>query len=137
MSGRCGLLGLGRGRSRGLDRETERRRIYDSFELLGLPEELRALVREAVESDAWDWFRDCDGCTLVSELYWPTIYFPPCLRHDFDCIRGDGGAAASRRFYRLQRAYGMTALRSGLRASAVTLAWYAVLQWRRKERLKK
>ncbi len=65
MSGRCGLLGLGRGRSRGLDRETERRRIYDSFGVFGLPEELRALVREAVESDAWDWFRDCDGCTLV------------------------------------------------------------------------
>ena len=85
MSGRCGILGLGKGRSAGLDRETERRRIIESFDVLNVPEGIQALIREALDSDKWDWFRDCDGCTAVSEIYWPTIYFPPCLRHDFDC----------------------------------------------------
>ena len=91
----------------------------------------RQLIIEAVESDAWDWFRDCDGCTLVSELYWPTIYFPPCLRHDFDCVTGQGGWEASKRFYRLQRAYAVGRFRAGIRAGTVTLAWYAWLKWRK------
>ncbi len=112
MSGRCGILGLGKGRSRGLDRETERRRILLSFDV---PADVQALVREALDSEAWDWFRDCDGCTAVSEMYWPTIYFPPCLRHDFDCATGRNGWQASLRFYRIQRAYGVGAVRAGVR----------------------
>ncbi|MDD5707419.1 MAG: hypothetical protein PHR35_15965 [Kiritimatiellae bacterium] len=132
MSGRCGILGVGRGRAAGLDRETERRRILNSFEVLDISPALRALVVEALESKAWDWFRDCDGCTFVSEVYWPTIYFPPCLRHDFDCIRGQGGWQACLRFYRLQRAYGVENYRSGIRTAAVTAAWYGWLRWRRK-----
>jgi hypothetical protein len=81
-----------------LDRETERRRIMESFEVLNIPADVQALVVEALDSDKWDWFRDCDGCTCVSEMYWPTKFFPPCLRHDFDWQTGQGGWAANARF---------------------------------------
>ncbi len=110
-------------------RETERLRIEKSFVVFGLSEKHRALIVEALDSNEWDWFRDCDGCTGVSEAHWPTKYFPPCLRHDFDWIRGQGGWAASKRFYALQRAYGMSRFRSGLRAGAVTLVWYGWSRW--------
>ncbi len=129
MSGRCGILGLGKGRSSGLDRETERKRIEKSFKVFSLSAEHRAWILEALHSDEWDWFRDCDGCTGVSEVYWPTIYFPPCLRHDFDWMRGNGGMAGSRKFYALQRAYGMPRWRSGIRAGAVTVVWYGWSKW--------
>jgi len=131
MSGRCGILGLGKGRSAGLDRETERGRIIGSFEVLSVPAGIQAEIREALDSPLWDWFRDCDGCTGVSEIYWPTIYFPPCLRHDFDCKIGHNGWQTSMRFYRIQRAYGVGAMRAGVRFAGVTAAWYGWLRWRR------
>ena len=112
-----------------LDRQREYRRIIDSFEVLDIPEDMRVEIREALDSDKWDWFRDCDGCTCVSEVYWPTIYFPPCLRHDFDCATGHNGMQTSLRFYRIQRAYGVDPVRSGIRAAGVTVAWYAWLKW--------
>lgn len=90
---------------------------------------MQRLVLEAIESDEWDWFEDCDGCTCVSELHWPTKYFPPCLRHDYDWISGKGDWAASRRFYELQRAYGVPVWRASLRSSAVTVAWYTWGRW--------
>jgi len=45
-------------------------------------------------------------------------------------MRGDGGWAGSLRFYKLQRAYGIPAWRSGLRAGAVTVLWYGLAWWR-------
>ena len=91
MSGRCGVMGCGKGKSEGLDRATEYRRIIESFDVLSVPADIQTLIREALDSDKWDWFEDCDGCTGVSDVYWPTIYFPPCLRHDFDWGTGNGG----------------------------------------------
>jgi hypothetical protein len=130
MSGRCGILGLGKGRSAGLDRQTEYARIIESFDVLNVPKDIRALIREALDSDKWDWFRDCDGCTGVSEMYWPTIYFPPCLRHDFDWQTGRGGWRSNVRFYRIQRAYGVSAFRAGVRTAGVTVAWFGWAKWR-------
>jgi hypothetical protein len=130
MSGRCGILGCGKGRSEGLSRKIELDRILMSFDVLNVPKDIRALILEALNSDKWDWFMDCDGCTGVSEVYWPTIYFPPCLRHDFDCATGHNGWETSKRFYRIQRAYGVSAFRAGARAFGVTVAWYAWLKWR-------
>jgi len=121
----------GKGRSEGLDRDVERYRIIESFDVLNVPEGIQALIREALDSPKWDWFKDCDGCTAVSEVYWPTIYFPPCLRHDFDWATGNGGWASNVRFYRIQRAYGMGRLRAGVRFVGVTVAWYTAFWWRR------
>ena len=132
MSGRCGILGMGRGRSAGLDRATERRRIEESFDVFSVPADIQALIVEALDSPAWDWFRDCDGCTAVSEVYWPTIYFPPCLRHDFDWRTGRGGWEANHRFYRIQRAYGVGRFRAGTRFVGVTLGWFGWFKWRRR-----
>jgi len=113
-----------------LDRQREYDRIIRSFEVFSVPEDIRAEIREALDSDKWDWFRDCDGCTCVSEIYWPTRYFPPCVRHDFDCQTGDNRWAANVRFYRIQRAYGVGRLRSAIRFAGVTLAWYGWMRWR-------
>ena len=115
--------------SGGLDCETEYRRVIESFDVFSIPAPMRAEIREALDSPLWDWFKDCDGCTCVSEVYWPTKYFPPCLRHDFDCATGHNGLQASQRFYRIQRAYGMGRLHAGLRFVGVTVAWYAWLKW--------
>ena len=130
MSGRCGVMGHGKGKSQGLNRMTEYKRIIESFDLLNVPADVRVLVREALDSKKWDWFKDCDGCTGVSEAYWPTIYFPPCLRHDFDWATGNGGWDANVRFYRIQCAYGMGAVRAGMRFLGVTISWFAWFKWR-------
>jgi hypothetical protein len=129
MSWLCRILGREKGRNACLDRETERRRVIESFDVLSVPEDIQALIREALDSDKWDWFKDCDGCTGVSEIYWPTKYFPPCLRHDFDCATGNNGLDASLRFYRVQRAYGVDPVRAGGRVLGVTLAFYCWLKW--------
>lgn len=110
-------------------RDSERRRIEKSFDVFGLVSSDRALIREAMDSDAWDWFKDCDGCTAVSELHWPTKYFPPCLRHDYDWVCGNGGLTGSKIFYRLQRAYGVPIWRASLRVAAVTTFWNAWGRW--------
>ena len=109
--------------------QSERARIEKSFEVFSLSDEHRALIIEAMDSDLWDWFAECDGCTGVSELHWPTKYFPPCLRHDFDWRFRSGDMAASRTFYALQRAYGVPVWRSALRATAVTVKWYGWSKW--------
>jgi hypothetical protein len=118
--------------SRELTRESERRRIEKSFEVFHVSEEQQALIREALDSDRWDWFRDCDGCTGVSDLHWPTRYFPPCLRHDYDWITGNGELTGSKIFYRLQRAYGVPKWRSGVRTAGVTVFWNVWGRWRQK-----
>ncbi len=117
---------------RNMTRESELRRIVKSFEVFCLSAADRALIVEALDSPAWDWFVDCDGCTGVSDLYWPTRFFPPCLRHDFDWLMGDGGLEGSKRFYRLQRVYGVPRWRSGLRAGVVTVVWYGWSRWWRR-----
>ena len=114
-----------------LSRMAEYQRIMHSFEFLNIPASVRVLVREALDSPDWDWFKDCDGCTAVSEVYWPTKYFPPCLRHDFDWATGRGGLEANIRFYKIQRAYRMSALQSGIRFVGVTASWFAWFKWRR------
>jgi len=112
-------------------KEQERVRIVESFDVFGLGDRARGDILEALDSDLWDWYRDCDGCTMVSEIFWPNKYFPPCLRHDFDWMRGKGYWAASRRFYELQRAYGIPIWRSALRSGAVTIVWYTWSRWAR------
>ena len=113
----------------GLDRATEHRRIIESFDVLDVPKDVQDLIVEALDSEQWDWFKDCDGCTCVSEVYWPTKYFPPCLRHDFDWRTGRGGWEANVRFYRIQRVYGVDPIRAGGRFVGVTAAWYSWFKW--------
>lgn len=133
-----------------IDRERERKRIVASFDVFGVPQAERDEILEALmttdqrqaKADAaaggkappvhpWDWFTNCDGCTGVSEDFWPTKYFPPCLRHDFDWYTGNNVAQANARFYRLSRRYGFTKARAAVRWAGVTLAWYAFFKWRR------
>ena len=124
-------MGCGCGNGKVGTREEERARIVESFGVFGLGERARAEILEALDSDRWDWYADCDGCTLVSEVYWPNKYFPPCLRHDFDFMTGKDGPAANARFYRLQRAYGMGRFRASIRWIGVTAAWFGWYKWRK------
>ena len=57
MSGRCGILGCGKGRSEGLSRKIELDRILMSFDVLNVPKDIRVLILEALNSDKWDWFK--------------------------------------------------------------------------------
>ncbi len=123
-------MGCGCGKGKVGTREEERARIVDSFGVLCVSDRERIEILEALDSDRWDWYADCDGCTLVSEVYWPNKYFPPCLRHDFDFMTGKDGAAANARFYRLQRAYGMGKVRAAVRWLGVTAAWFGWFKWR-------
>jgi hypothetical protein len=115
-------------------REEEHARIEASFKVLEVPEREKAEILEALDSTLWDWYKDCDGCTFVGEVYWPTRFFPPCLRHDFDFLTGQQGAVANNRFYRLQRIYGMNRVRASIRWIGVTAAWFSWFKWRNKWR---
>lgn len=124
-------MGCGCGKGKVGSREEERARIVESFGVFGLGERERAEILEALDSGLWDWYADCDGCTFVSEVYWPNKYFPPCLRHDFDFQTGKDGGATNARFYRLQRAYGMGRFRASIRWIGVTAAWFGWYKWRK------
>lgn len=108
----------------------ERERIVDSFSVLDIGEREQAEILEALNSDKWDWYKQCDGCTCVSEAYWPNKYFPPCLRHDFDFLTSNKGIEANNRFYRISKAYGMPRVRAAVRWLGVTAGWFTWFKWR-------
>lgn len=111
-------------------REKERERILASFKVFDVPAIEQAEILEALDSKEWDWFTDCDGCTCVSEEYWPSAYFPPCLRHDFDWKTRRPVHAANARFYRLQKTYGIPPFWAGVRYAGVYLGWYGFFKWK-------
>jgi hypothetical protein len=100
----------------------EYRRIGYSFLLMELSEKLQDIILEVLHSDKWDWFTDCDGCTAVSEPHWPTIYFPPCIVHDYRCFLGKPLFKAAKEFHALNLAYNMDKWRANLRFAGVVLA---------------
>ncbi len=138
-----------------ITREKEHARILASFELFSVPDDERAEILEALKPveqrrrealdrgedpdlvPDWDWFRDCDGCTCVSEDFWPTKYFPPCLRHDFDWAVGNPIFRSNGRFYRLSRRYQLTKARAGLRWFGVTAAWFLYFRWTPRNRARR
>lgn len=111
-------------------REGERERIIASFVVFDVPADVQGMILEALDSTLWDWFLDCDGCTCVSEEYWPTKYFPPCLLHDFDCWIHRPWFPAADRFYRVQVIYGISKWDASLRRAGVKIAWCAYYKWR-------
>lgn len=111
-------------------RAHERRRIVDSFNVLNIGAREQLEVLEALDSPKWDWLTDCDGCSAVSEVYWPNKYYPPCVRHDYDFLTSANGMESNARFYRLQRAYGMTKARAAVRWLGVTVGWFGWYKWR-------
>jgi hypothetical protein len=113
------------------EKEQEYVRIVRSFAVFSVPDRICEEILEALHSPKWDWYKDSDGCTCATEIFWPTKCFPPCVRHDFDCRMGTPGTESSARFYRLQRAYGVGAARSGLRTAGVFVAWYSWFKWRK------
>lgn len=108
----------------------ERARIEASYAVLNIPAREQAEINEALNSTNWNWYVDSDGCTAVSPVYWPTKYFPPCLRHDFDWFTGHGGDESNLRFYRIQRAYNMRRTESSVRYVGVEIAWWTWFKWR-------
>jgi hypothetical protein len=115
-----------------INRWSEYRRIVQSLDFFGLPPWARHDIMEAVHDEkAWDWYTDCDGCTAVSEPGWPSKYFPPCVRHDYDWQTGRGGWESNARFRRLNKLYHMDGWRANLRWFGVSVAWYGWYKWTR------
>ncbi|MCK5127531.1 MAG: hypothetical protein KAR42_14845 [candidate division Zixibacteria bacterium] len=105
-----------------LNKWKEYSRIIKSFDVRDVPEDDQQLILQALHSDLWDWFTDCDGCTCVSEPSWPTIYFPPCVAHDFRCFIGKNLYVAACEFRRLNKAYRMDKWRRNIRFAFVVAA---------------
>jgi hypothetical protein len=109
----------------------EYKRIVWSFRLFDISSNDQAEILECLHDEiSWDWYADCDGCTCVSEPGWPSKYFPPCVRHDYDWHRGAGGWESNARFRRLNLAYHMEGWRANARWIGVTAAWYSWFKWR-------
>lgn len=67
-----------------------------SFDTFNVPVKYKELILEAFQSDEWDLFKDCDGCTFVREK-WVNRYFPPCVWHYFEMQRfAEGKSELSR-----------------------------------------
>jgi hypothetical protein len=106
-------------------------RIRRSLRFFDLPANAAQEILECLHSTEWNWYEDCDGCTGVSEPGWPSKYFPPCVRHDYDCQTGRGGWQANARFDRLNRAYRMDGWRCRARWVGVAVWWYTWGRWTR------
>lgn len=65
-----------------IQRMREIDRIKKSYVVFDIPLRLRKYIEEAINSESWDFFAKCDGCTLVQER-WASGYFPPCVVHDY------------------------------------------------------
>ncbi len=111
-------------------KKRERKRIIDSFDLFDVPEIEQAEILEALNDKRWDWYKDCDGCTAVDEDGWLTKYYPPCVRHDYDCWFGHNVHTSTKRFTRLNKIYGMKTWKYRGRHIGVYVAWYAWFKWR-------
>ena len=123
-----------------LDNEKcEYTRMLLALALYDPPEDINHDIKEAYDAKDWRW-QDCDGCTAVSELHSPSgTKFWPCVRHDYDCwrsrmaptikeadrIRLDG----DKRFYRTQRAFGVSRTRAAGRVAGVRAAWCLWYRW--------
>ena len=109
----------------------EYHRIVASFDLFEVPENDRSVILTCLHDEIkWDWWTDCDGCTAVSEPGWPSKFFPPCVRHDYDWQTGHGGWESNKRFRRLNMTYHMERWRANARWLGVTIAWYGAYKWR-------
>lgn len=107
-----------------------RYRIVESFDFFEVPQDEQQEILVCLHDDiSWDWYRDCDGCTAVSEPGWPSRYYPPCIRHDYDWQTGNGGWKSNARFLRLNKKYRMEGWRANIRWLGVTVAWYSWFKW--------
>ncbi len=113
-----------------MSKQREYRRIITSFTFFDIPKLEEEEIRQALEDPRWDWHKDCDGCTAVSEAGWPSKYFPPCVRHDYDWFVGNDMIKAQNRFYRLNRCYGMGRCRASVRYVGTYAGWICYGWWR-------
>ena len=112
------------------DKWHEYKRIIGSFSLLDIGETEQQEILEALHDETeWDWWEDCDGCSCVSEPGWPTKYYPPCLRHDYDWGKNPT-IASNMRFKRLNKAYHMDTWRAVARFIGVCVSLPFYKTWR-------
>jgi hypothetical protein len=112
-----------------------------------LTPDLIAKVREAYNAPDWNW-RFSNGCNVVDERFWPNRYFPPCVTHDYACVRANKAktrkeADAIRKqgdkdFFELNKAFGLPMFRlpgRGFMNSVfgrfvgVRFWWFAASRW--------
>ena len=86
----------------------------------------------------WDW-RESDGCTGVSERYWVSRYFPPCVAHDYACERANRAktrkeadkirAEGDKYFFKANLAYGLPWVVCVVRHIGVRSYWNFIGRW--------
>ncbi len=91
--------------------------------------ELETLITEAYESG---YFILSDGCTLVSELFWP-VKAAGCVSHDYTFFKGWPFRKANKLMYRIHRYFGNTRSRSGVRWLGVWIGGYPAYRAHRKK----
>jgi hypothetical protein len=114
-----------------VNKNREEKRILDSFGVYDVPDDYKILIQNAINSEEWDWFKDCDGCSLTWN-YWPTKFSPPCLVHDYHWRTGRGGYWSDKIFLELMKIYSIPRWQRTFRFSLVRVGWF--LYFKRKHK---
>lgn len=112
-----------------MNKQREYNRIITSFKVYNIPPIAQRVILESINLKEWDWFKDCDGCTLVHN-YWPTKFHPSCTTHDGHWRTGRGGYISDVIFRYLNQLYGFPKRKARRRFIAVRIAWLAFYKWK-------
>lgn len=110
----------------------EYKRIVVSLDSFFVPQVYRDMVMEALHDEiSWDWYKDCDGCTCVSEPGWPSKYYPPCVLHDYMWRTNKGGMVSNGIFLEMTVLYHAPKMWSYTCYLGVTLSWLLWAKWKK------
>ena len=108
-------------------------RIVSSFVTFDISTRHQQWVLEALhDEETWDWYKDCNGATFVSEPGWKGRHSPPYVRHDYKWEKEGPTWKSNVEMRELQVDYGMDDWRSDLRFAGVTfigMPVYKTVRW--------
>jgi len=111
-----------------------------SIQLFQPSEVVKTAILEAYHDPNWPWQKS-DGCTGVSEIYFPKGFkFPPCVMHDHKCHLASLAKTRKERnvlrlegdnlLYLANRDYGVSRIRSKARWLGVRIYWNFWGRWK-------
>lgn len=121
--------------------KAEKQRMASSLEIFfeKLDEPTIQFLIISYSTQSWDW-KTSDGCTGVSERYWPNQYFPPCVAHDYQCVLANRAStrkeadrvrkAGDKLFHKANKAYGLPWFSRTIRYWGVRRYWMFVGRWK-------
>ena len=114
------------------DRKRMENVLVDRVNLGLIKADVKYYILDSYQDEVWDW-KTSDGCTCVTEVYWPTKYFPPCVAHDrhwkislenksfFSAICSNHWNAVM--FFKANIGFGMNPFRALVRSFGVTVSF--------------